>query len=510
MMSSALILFIDDNQTVRKVVEGYLSQAGYRVLLASSAERGLELAQTSQPDLILLDHQLPGTTGDQLCRKLLESDATAKIPVVICSAMRNKAFVQYADFPNVIDQIPKPFTAELLRAGVGSALQTGLQVVQAQRSGSSMPEAVDSEFEPVLQGTTAVFPLRSILRFLNRDQYSGRLVVEVDKDRVCFAISSGRLQAVFSPTASATEFAGLLPKDLADLGPLLVVSLAEREDSQVSGLVRLLEKSLADPRRLRALLRFQASVLTYRAMTAGPGPFEFFAGGELPPIFQAFPLNVSLPALTVEGVRRCDPISDPSTWANLVYHRSTFGGSNPDRAGLSPLAVKLHASLDGRRDLAAIAREFEVNLEDAAYLARGLELAGLVERRSEEVLILVLEDDPATIEVIQEALSSESLKCQFKIVQDRVAAQLLLRRARFDIIVVSIDGPEEEQLYNVLRTQVAAEMRFVGIASVSEESELMRLDSIGLDGIIERPVSKGAIIETIKMLSQARFLSMVS
>jgi hypothetical protein len=38
----------------------------------------------------------------------------------------------------------------------------------------------------------------------------------------------------------------------------------------------------------------------------------------------------------------------------------------------------------------------------------------------------------------------------------------------------------------------------------------MRLDSIGLDGIIERPVSKQAIIETMKMLSQARFLSMVS
>ena len=122
----------------------------------------------------------------------------------------------------------------------------------------------------------------------------------------------------------------------------------------------------------------------------------------------------------------------------------------------------------------------------------------------------MLQDDPETIEVIQGALSSESLKCQFKIVQDRVAAQLLLRRARFDIIVVSIDGPEEEQLYNVLRTQVAAEIRFVGIATVSEESELMRLDSIGLDGIIERPVSKEAIIDTIKMLSQARFLSMVS
>ncbi len=510
-MSSPLVLFIDDNQTVRKVVEGYLSQAGYRVLLASSSERGLELARTAQPDLILLDHQLPGTTGDQLCRKLLEAEATSRIPVVVCSAMRNKAFVQYADFPNVIDQIPKPFTPELLRAGVASALQTGVQVVQAQRTGSAMPESLDNEFEPVLQGTTAVFSFRSLVRFLNRDQYSGRLIVEAEKDRIIFALSAGRFQAVYSPTVSAEELGGELPPEMVDLSPLLAVSLAEREDSQVSGLIRLLEKSLADPKRLRSLLRFQASVLTYRAMAALPGPFSFLAGGDLPPMFQAFPLNMSLPALAVEGVRRCDPIGDPSAWAGLIFNRCAAAGSSPDRAGLSSLAVKLHSSFDGRRDLATLARDFEVNLEDAVYLARGLELAGLVERRSDEVLVLVLEQDRMTLDVIERALTTNSLKCHYKIVQDRVGAQLLLRRAaRIDIIMMAIDHPEDEQFYNTLRTQTAAGVRFVGIANVIDESEVLRLDSIGLDGIIERPVTEEAVIETVRMLAQARFLSLVS
>src|SRR3954447_16499042 len=156
-MDSPLILVIDDSATIRKMVECHLSQAGYRVDLAADAERGLEMAEAIRPDLILLDHQLPGTTGDEVCRRLLESEATARIPVLVSSAMRNRAFAHYAEFANVIDQLPKPFTPELLKSGVANALQTGAQVVQAQRTGCAMPETVDEAGDPALSGRTDVF-----------------------------------------------------------------------------------------------------------------------------------------------------------------------------------------------------------------------------------------------------------------------------------------------------------------------------------------------------------------
>src|SRR3954453_11489888 len=140
-MENPLILVIDDSQTIRKMVECHLSQAGYRVSLAPTAEDGLVQALALRPNLILLDHQLPGTTGDEVCRKLLDNDETARIPVVICSAMRNRAFAQYTEFANVVDQIPKPFTPELLKSGVSNALATGSMVVQAQQTGRAMPEA---------------------------------------------------------------------------------------------------------------------------------------------------------------------------------------------------------------------------------------------------------------------------------------------------------------------------------------------------------------------------------
>jgi CheY-like chemotaxis protein len=509
-MQPSLILFIDDNQTVRKVVEGYLSQEGHRVLLAADAERGLELARTSRPNLILLDHQLPGTTGDQIVRRLLESEETAEIPVVICSAMRNKAFVSYADFPNVVDQIPKPFTAEMLKGGVSNALQTGALVVRAQRNGSAMPESIDHQFDPVLQGTTSVFPLRTLFDFLNNGRHEGRLILEAGRDRIYFALSGGRIQAVYSPTISPGQLGAQLPEDLADLAPLLAVTLAERQDAQVSGLIGLLERSLTDPRRPRALLRFQAGVLTYRALTEDSGPFVFTPSSELPPVFRAFPLQMSLPALAVEGVRRCNPVIDINSWAGLVFRRPAIPGANTDRAGLSTVASKIHSSLDGLRDLETLAREFGLGLADVVNLIQGLELIGLVERRSDDILVLVLEDDPTTIEVIKQALQEKSLRCQFKIVQERVAAQLLMKRARFDIIMLALDRPDQEQFYSSIRAQSPPTTRFVGLTRFSDEAELLRLDSLGLDGIIERPVDAKAVQETIRLLVDSSSLSRAS
>ncbi len=302
-MENPLVLVIDDSQTIRKMVECHLSQAGYRVALAPDAEQGLQMARTLRPDLILLDHQLPGTTGDEVCRKLLDNEQTSRVPVVISSAMRNRAFAQYTEFANVIDQIPKPFTPELLKSGVANALQTGAMVVQAQRTGCAMPEAVGEVHDTTLEGTTQAFPLPMVLAFLNNGQQKGRLTLEAGNDRIRFALSGGRVQAVYSPTIGTERLEATLPDELAELGPLLALTLGEQQDSSTTGLVKMLERSLADPRRLRGLLRFQAAALTYQGLTGEPGKFSFEPITSLPPMFQALPLQLSVAALLVDGAR---------------------------------------------------------------------------------------------------------------------------------------------------------------------------------------------------------------
>src|SRR5262249_10237016 len=156
--------------------------------------------------------------------------------------MRNRAYAQYTEYHNVVDQIPKPFTPELLKSGVANALQMGAMVVQAQRTGCAMPEAVGEVHDAILEGTTEPLSLHAVLDFLTNSQLTGRLTLEVGKDRVLFGVSGGRIQAVYSPTISADRLADHLPPALSDLCPLLALTLGEQQDASMAGLVKLLEQ----------------------------------------------------------------------------------------------------------------------------------------------------------------------------------------------------------------------------------------------------------------------------
>lgn len=501
-----LILVIDDSPTIRKMVECHLSQAGYRVALAPDAERGLEMAAEVRPDLILLDHQLPGTTGDEVCKSLLGSEATARVPVLVSSALRHRAFALYSEFPNVIDQIPKPFTPELLKSGVANALETGALVVQAQRTGCAMPEAVGAQVETALTGKAGVFPVRAVIDFLNNVNAEGRFTVELGNDRLRFALGSGRVQAVYSPTAPAGSVAAALPAELADLAPLLAVTLGEHQDSSTSGLVRLLEQSLTDPRRIRVLLRCQSAVLTYRALTGAADEFTFEPGVPLPPMFQAFPLQHSLAALAVEGARLCTPEAEREALGGTVFARQNARGGNVDRAGLLPADLRVHTLLDGVESLDGVARKAGVSTADAAAVAIGLEVVGQAERRaaSSGAAVLLLEDDPDAARLAHRALGPEGEGYTFRHVRDRVAAQLLLRRNPFEVVMLPLDGPEHEAFYQSVRAIAPDSTRFVGVLRVEEEGQLDRLDALGIDGVVHRPMTESDLRATLRQLLNGR------
>jgi CheY-like chemotaxis protein len=387
---------------------------------------------------------------------------------------------------------------------VANALQTGAMIVQAQRTGCAIPEAVGEVHDALLEGTTEAFPLLVLLDFLNNQQRNGRLTLESGKDRVRFAMAGGRVQAVYSPTIGPDRIERWLPPELDELGPLLALTLGEQQDASMSGLIKLLERSLSDPRRLRALLRFQAAALTYLATTGAPGKFAFEPASGLPPMFQAFPLQCSVPALVVDGSRRCGPGLEPREWQALVFARRSPRGGNPDRAGMSPGAIKIHTLLDGARDLGEVAHQSGLDIAEVVAIARGLELAGLVERRASTGCdpVLVVEDDPETIRVIRQVLGADADRYQLKIVHDRIAAQLLLRRQGFHLVLLAMDRGEQEAFFRSCKPQQANGTRFVGILNIQEEGELARLDALGLDGVLHRPVSEKDLAATVDYLLQ--------
>ena len=81
---------------------------------ALDGEQGLELAQNSQPGLILLDLMLPGIDGVEVCRRLSSNDATRSIPVIVLTA-RNELPVKLSSFMAGAKRfLTKPFESDTL------------------------------------------------------------------------------------------------------------------------------------------------------------------------------------------------------------------------------------------------------------------------------------------------------------------------------------------------------------------------------------------------------------
>ncbi len=84
------ILLIDDNQDNLELLADLIQHAfpGYTTLTASSGGKGLELAASANPDVILLDGFMPGMNGFEVCRKLKSDLKTSLIPVVFITAIK--------------------------------------------------------------------------------------------------------------------------------------------------------------------------------------------------------------------------------------------------------------------------------------------------------------------------------------------------------------------------------------------------------------------------------------
>lgn len=80
------ILYIEDTENNRILIQRRLRQSGYEVLTAEDAERGLAAAAAEQPDLILMDMSLPDLDGWMATRRLKQDPSTRHIPILALTA----------------------------------------------------------------------------------------------------------------------------------------------------------------------------------------------------------------------------------------------------------------------------------------------------------------------------------------------------------------------------------------------------------------------------------------
>ena len=133
-----LVLIVDDDEDIRTYLAALIS-ADAETVEAADGDKGISLAKSRQPDLILLDLMMPGTDGYQVCKALKNNSATRHIPSFFITAQADRAFEAAAIKMGAIDYVVKPFDTDIVSAKIRNyltMLNQGERLPGAIRGGS--------------------------------------------------------------------------------------------------------------------------------------------------------------------------------------------------------------------------------------------------------------------------------------------------------------------------------------------------------------------------------------
>ena len=123
--SDKLVMIVDDDESVRDLLEFVVQKEGFRVETAVDGEEGLNKIQALLPDIILLDLMMPRYGGFEVLRQL-QGGETARIPIIIitgrCADRTTAEMIRQES--NVIDFLEKPLRPVVLAMALHRILKT--------------------------------------------------------------------------------------------------------------------------------------------------------------------------------------------------------------------------------------------------------------------------------------------------------------------------------------------------------------------------------------------------
>ena len=121
------VLLVDDDASMRKVLQRRVETWGYAVLGAGDGAEALRLAQERKPDLVLLDVMMPGLDGLEVCRQLTRGPFTRQIPVILISAKASQISGEEIEASGAFASLQKPYDPSDLLARMKEAIRRGVK-----------------------------------------------------------------------------------------------------------------------------------------------------------------------------------------------------------------------------------------------------------------------------------------------------------------------------------------------------------------------------------------------
>jgi DNA-binding response OmpR family regulator len=120
-MAPARILVVDDEPQICQLVRLYLEREGYEVRTCGDGDAALQEVSAWSPDLMVLDLLLPGTSGQEVCRRLRERGD--RLPIIMLTARSTEQDKLAGLRGGADDYVTKPFSPAELAARVGAVLR---------------------------------------------------------------------------------------------------------------------------------------------------------------------------------------------------------------------------------------------------------------------------------------------------------------------------------------------------------------------------------------------------
>lgn len=118
----AKILIVDDDEQATTLLEKVLAIKGHQATSLNDSAETLQVANTTTPDLILLDLMMPEPNGFEVCKMLRADPNFAKIPIVIVTAMDDNESKETAYAAGANDYLTKPFRIDALAQAIDTLI----------------------------------------------------------------------------------------------------------------------------------------------------------------------------------------------------------------------------------------------------------------------------------------------------------------------------------------------------------------------------------------------------
>ena len=173
------VLIVDDEPTIRNIMEGLLFQEGYDLAFAESGAEALTQVEKLAPDIILLDVMMPGMDGFEVCQRLKADKRWRHIPIILITALGDKEDLIRGFDAGADDFLRKPVDSLELRARVRSMLRIKKQYDELEATLRLREELTHMIVHDIRTPLTAIHGFSALL--LMRDKLSPEDAKDVDK-----------------------------------------------------------------------------------------------------------------------------------------------------------------------------------------------------------------------------------------------------------------------------------------------------------------------------------------